>query len=101
MSSQRRAPRSGARGGAQENGEERDLWQNITSVLAELSQKEKEAKDIKQKIFDAEEKLTESKKNGRGMLFFLCSLLLAIIRTVLKPRRTFCSGIVCFRMFVP
>jgi len=76
MSSQRRAPRSGARGGAQENGEELNLWQDCTSVLAELLQKEKEAEELKQKIFAEETKLAESKRNGRGMLSFLCTLLL-------------------------
>jgi hypothetical protein len=69
MSSQRRAPRSGARGGAQENGEELNLWQDCTSVLAELQLKEKEAEDLKQKIFAEEAKLAESKRNGRGTLF--------------------------------
>lgn len=69
MSSQRRAPRSGARGGAQENGEEQQLWHDCVSVLAELQQKEKDAEDLKQQIFAEESRLSEVKRNGRGMSF--------------------------------
>ncbi|TVY31317.1 SAGA-associated factor [Lachnellula subtilissima] len=65
MSSQRRAPRSGARGGAQENGEEQQLWHDCVSVLAELQQKEKDAEDLKQQIFAEESRLSEAKRNGR------------------------------------
>ncbi|TVY49286.1 SAGA-associated factor [Lachnellula occidentalis] len=65
MSSQRRAPRSGARGGAQENGEEQQLWHECLSVLAEVQQKEKDAEDLKHKIFAEEIRLKEAKRNGR------------------------------------
>jgi len=67
MSSQRRAPRSGGRGGAQENGEEQAIWKDIQMVLDTLSQNEREAEDLKNKIFAEETRIKDMKSSGKGM----------------------------------
>jgi hypothetical protein len=66
MSSQRRAPRSGGRGGAQENGEEQAIWKDIQMVLDTLGQNEREAEDIKNKIFAEETRIKDMKSAGKG-----------------------------------
>lgn len=65
MSSQRRAPRSGGRG-AQENGEEQAIWKDIQSVLENIEQNEREAEDIKNKMFAQETRIKELESTGKG-----------------------------------
>lgn len=101
MSSQRRGPRSGARGGGQENGEELNLWQDSVAVLEELQKKEKEAAELVQKIFDEEAKLAEMKRNGKGTYFYMGQwTVLPIVGFRLTLRRAFHSTILRLRVHV-
>jgi hypothetical protein len=66
MSSQRRAPRSGGRGGAQENGEEHAVWTSILADLETVHQNEKEAKEINNMIFAQETRIKDMQNARKG-----------------------------------
>jgi hypothetical protein len=76
MSSQRiRQPRSGARGGAHEAGEEAQMWRQILPQVLQIGNAEARAKELKDQIIELEIKMKEKLNAGGSKCLTSCHYL--------------------------